>query len=275
MTRFLIWSLIAIASLCGLLVSAVGYVLLTTPRPTNIRDCFTTSMFQVNLCPRAPGYVRLRDISSHIRSAVIVSEDGSFYSHQGIDWFEMRESFEKNWQKGEFARGGSTITQQLAKNLYLTPEKSLLRKVREALITVQIEGLLSKDEILEKYFNVVEFGPHLFGIGKAANFYFQKSPSQLSIAEGAFLAFLLPNPEKYSISFQRKKLTKFAHSRMAQIIGRMRSFGKINDAEYQSALVELALFFGPSNDGTTAPPDLLEADPDDPGLDDAPKPDNP
>jgi monofunctional biosynthetic peptidoglycan transglycosylase len=242
--KFLAFSTIAFVCVIGLIVSVVAYVLLSTPRPTNIRGCFTTEMFQVNLCPKGPNYVRSKDISTNIKNAVIVSEDGNFYGHQGIDWFEMRESFNTNWERGSFARGGSTITQQLAKNLYLSSEKSLLRKVREAIIALQIETILSKDEILEKYLNVVEFGPNLYGIGPASRFYFGKSASQLTAAESAFLAFLLPNPKKYSVSFRKKLLTPFARGRLKEIVSRLGRYHKISGDDLTTALYQVDHFYG-------------------------------
>jgi monofunctional biosynthetic peptidoglycan transglycosylase len=233
----------------GLIASGIGYILLSTPRPSNIRDCITTEMFHVRLCPQDSSYVKLKNISPNLKNAVIASEDGAFYSHQGIDWFEMRESFEKDWEKGEFARGGSTLTQQLAKNVYLNQEKSMLRKLHEAIIALQLEGILSKDEILEKYLNVVQFGEKLYGAGPASRHYFAKPPSELDVAESAFLAFLLPSPERYSTSFKHKKLTSFARSQMREIVGRMYRYKKISDDQHQEALNEIDHFFGPPSAG--------------------------
>ncbi len=253
MVKFFVYLAIAVACFVGLIGAGVGTFLLTTPRPTNIRGCLTTELFKVKLCPKNSNYVRLRDISPYMKTAVIVSEDGAFYSHQGIDWFELRESINRNLEKGEYARGGSTITQQLAKNVYLTAEKSLFRKAREAIIAVQLEKTLSKDEILEKYLNVVEFGNNIFGVTDAAGYYFKKHPSQLSIAESAFLAFLLPSPKKYSVSHARKKLTPFARSQMRRIVERMQKFKKISEEEQTLALAEIDGFFGEPAVWPTAP----------------------
>ncbi|MEK7358241.1 MAG: biosynthetic peptidoglycan transglycosylase [Bdellovibrionota bacterium] len=244
MFRFLIN--IAIALSCAVIVAGIciGLFLASTPRPTDIKGCLTTKMFEVRLCPGEPGYVRLKDVSVQARNAIVVSEDGAFYDHAGFDWVELRSSMEKNMEKGEYARGGSTITQQLAKNVYLSSEKSMLRKAREALITIQIEKLLTKDEILEKYLNVVEFGDKLYGIGKASQYYFRKPPSQLTAAEGAFLAFLLPSPKKYSVSFRNKQLTKFAAKQTAEIVNRLHRFKKIDDSQHEAALAEVRSLFG-------------------------------
>lgn len=252
MFRFTITFVIAISCLLGLAIAAVALLLLTTPRPTNLKGCLTTSMFHVHLCPQKESYAKLREISPYMKNAVIVSEDGAFYTHKGIDWFEMRESFERNWERGGFARGGSTITQQLAKNVYLSGEKSILRKVREVIIAVQIEATLTKDEILEKYLNVVEFGPKLYGVKNAARHYFGKTPGDLTVAESAFLAFLLPNPQHYSISFKKKHLSRFARSQMKIIIERLYRFHKVDEIAYSQGMDQLANFFGEA-----APPDTL------------------
>jgi len=210
----------------------------------------------VHLCPKDVNYVRLSEISKHARNAVIVSEDGTFYSHHGFDWDELQKSMEKDLDQGGFARGGSTLTQQLAKNVYLSSEKSVFRKLREAMITVQLEKTLSKDEILEKYLNVVEFGDHLYGIKPASAYYFHKSPSELTPAEGAFLAFLLPNPKKYSQSFRQKKLTKFAGHQVRVIVDRLYSFKKITELEHIGAVTEVDQLFGPDLQGPISePPD--------------------
>lgn len=238
---------IAIAIACAVLVIgiSVGLFLASTPRPTDIKGCLTTKMYEVRLCPTEPGYVKLRDVSNAARNAIVVSEDAAFYGHQGFDWVEMKNSMDKNMEKGTYARGGSTITQQLAKNVYLSYEKSMLRKAREALITIQLEKMLTKDEILEKYLNVVEFGEKIYGIGKASHYYFKKPPSQLTPAEGAFLAFLLPSPKKYSVSFRQKHLTKFAEKQISEIVNRLYRFKKIDEAQLEISLAEVRSMFGP------------------------------
>jgi monofunctional biosynthetic peptidoglycan transglycosylase len=235
---------IAVVSVIGLIAVAIIWLFVSTPQPSNIKGCLTTTLFQVHLCPTDPNYVKIEQVSSAAKNAVLVSEDSAFYDHHGIDWFELQQSAEKNWKKNEFARGGSTITQQLAKNVYLSSEKSILRKVREVIITVQLEKSLTKNEILEKYLNVVEFGPNLYGIGKASRFYFGKTPSALTAAEGAFLAFLLPNPKDYSVSYRNKKLSRYAHSQMRIIVDRLHRFKKIGADEHQAAVYQVNHFYG-------------------------------
>jgi monofunctional biosynthetic peptidoglycan transglycosylase len=200
-------------------------------------------MYHVHICPKDPSYTPIREIPHGVKMAVVVSEDGSFYDHNGFDWFELRESFKKDMKTGHFSRGGSTITQQLAKNLYLTKEKSLFRKIREAIIASQIEEILSKEEILEKYFNVVEFGPGVYGIKAAAQFYFSKRVSELSITDGAWLAMLLPNPTKKYQIFSKGTLSPFARREITKIINRLVSFRKISQASADESLMEMDVLF--------------------------------
>ncbi len=236
------------ACFIGVVLAVIASVLLSTPQPSDIRDCITAKMHEVRLCPADKSYTRFKGISPYIRHAVIVSEDSSFYDHSGLDFHELKKSFEENLKAGRFARGGSTITQQLAKNVYLSSEKSLFRKAREALLAVRIEKTLKKDEILEKYLNVVEFGPDIHGVEAATRFYFGKKPSDVSVLEGAWLAFVLPNPKKYSTSFRKRELTKFARSQLKIIVQRMARFGRIASHEEQEALDQLQNMFKPAAD---------------------------
>ena len=139
-------------------------------------------------------WVPLSTIPKHVRMAVLVSEDGSFFSHAGVDWHEVWESVETNWEEGRIVRGGSTITQQLAKNLYLSTSKDPIRKFKELLITWILEARLTKKRILELYLNIIEWGPGMFGIEAAAQRHFQKPASRLTMEEGARLAAVIPSP---------------------------------------------------------------------------------
>lgn len=246
-------SLAVVAAGFALIVAAVSWFLLTTPDAKDLDQCITAQMFKVPLCPRSSAYVRLGGISKHMQNAILVAEDGSFYDHDGIDWVELKSSFETNLARRRFARGGSTITQQLAKNVYLTADKTLIRKLREALIAIRIEKLYGKTLILEKYLNVVEFGPRIFGIKAAAATYFKKSPAQLDLAEAAWLAMLLPNPEKYGVSFRTQKMTPFAVRRMSQILDRILARGKADPLETDLAKEKVKSLFG-----APAPPPALD-----------------
>ncbi len=142
-------------------------------------------------------WVPLSHISPHLQRAVIAAEDASFFSHEGFDWKAIKDAALHNLEAGEIRRGGSTITQQLAKNLYLSPERSLLRKVREALITRSLEHRLSKRRILELYLNVAEWGRGVYGAEAAARHHFGKSARDLTAEEAALLAAILPAPRRH------------------------------------------------------------------------------
>ena len=142
-------------------------------------------------------WVALANVPRHVRMAVLVAEDRTFYSHAGVDWYEIRESAATNWEKGRIVRGGSTITQQLAKNLYLSTSRDPIRKLKELLITWMLESTLSKKRILELYLNIIEWGHGIFGIEAAAQRYFHKPASKLSMDEGARLAAVIPSPLRH------------------------------------------------------------------------------
>ena len=229
-------------SLAVLLVVAAAISLLTLPDVGVMETCFTTAMYEVNLCPESEHYVKLKNISSYMVHAVIAAEDGSFYSHKGFDWHELKRSFDEDLASGQFHRGGSTLTQQLAKNLFLSREKNLWRKAKEAYLAHAIEKRYDKNFILEKYLNVVEFGENLYGVKDAAKKYFKKAPSDLTPLDAAWLAMLLPSPKKYSQSFRNGALTPFSRRMVGIILKRMQSFGKLSPAAYQVAQDEINKF---------------------------------
>ncbi|HSE58508.1 MAG TPA: monofunctional biosynthetic peptidoglycan transglycosylase [Nitrospiraceae bacterium] len=142
-------------------------------------------------------WVPLSRVSPHLQRAVIAAEDAQFFSHEGFDWEGVREAAIKNLEAGKVVHGGSTITQQLAKNLYLSSERSLLRKAQEALITRSLEHHLSKRRILELYLNVAEWGRGVYGAEAAAQHHFHKSALELTEEEAATLAAILPSPRRY------------------------------------------------------------------------------
>jgi len=139
-------------------------------------------------------WIPLSRLPAYATKAVVVAEDGTFYEHGGIDWFEVQASIRKNVRERRAARGASTITQQLAKNLYLSTSKTPMRKVKEIIITLLLEHELSKSRILEIYLNVIEFGRGVFGIEAAARTYFGKSASALTLDEAVRLAAVIPRP---------------------------------------------------------------------------------
>ena len=142
-------------------------------------------------------WVPYNRISAHLKRAAIAAEDGKFLTHRGFDWDGMRAAYEKNVREGEIVSGGSTITQQLAKNLFLSGERAWWRKLQEAAITVMLETIMSKRRILEVYLNVVEWGDGVFGAEAAARYHFGVPASQLTAEQAARLAVMLPSPRKY------------------------------------------------------------------------------
>lgn len=142
-------------------------------------------------------WIEYSRISTQLKRAVVASEDANFTEHEGVDWEAIEKAYKENVRQGKFARGGSTITQQLAKNLFLSSERSYVRKAQELVITYMIEALWDKRRILEVYLNVVEWGDGIFGAEAAARQYFNISASQLSAEQAARLAAYLPNPKRY------------------------------------------------------------------------------
>jgi monofunctional biosynthetic peptidoglycan transglycosylase len=161
-------------------------------------------------------WVPYEQISIHLKRAVIAAEDDKFIDHEGFDWEGIQKAIEKNQKKGRMVAGGSTISQQLAKNLFLSPSRSYFRKAEEAIITVMIEALWDKRRILEVYLNVVEWGNGIFGCEAAAQRYYRIPAAQLAPAQAARLAVMLPNPRKYEKSYGPRLA---AHA--ARIQGRM------------------------------------------------------
>jgi monofunctional glycosyltransferase len=153
-------------------------------------------------------WVPYTQISNNLRRAVLVAEDSGFYDHEGIDLEQLKASLELNWEEGKFLRGGSTITQQLAKNLYLSPSKNPIRKLKELLITRRLEASLTKRRILEIYLNVIEWGDGIFGCEAAARTYFGKPASALSPEEAALLAGAIINPREHSPAHPTARLRR-------------------------------------------------------------------
>ncbi len=151
-------------------------------------------------------WVEYGRIAESLKRAVVVSEDINFFSHSGFDWGEVRNAIDDAIERREAPRGASTLTQQLAKNLWLSPSRSPLRKAREFLLTRQLEEHLSKRRILEVYLNIVEFGEGVFGCGAASRHFFGKSASSLTRREAARLAAVLPRPRSWRADGQEPSL---------------------------------------------------------------------
>ncbi|HEX9396974.1 MAG TPA: monofunctional biosynthetic peptidoglycan transglycosylase [Burkholderiales bacterium] len=159
-------------------------------------------------------YVR---ISAHLKRAVVAAEDAKFLDHEGFDWLAIQKALEKNVQQGKAVAGASTISQQLAKNLFLSGERSLLRKGEEALITWMLEAVMSKRRILELYLNYAEWGEGVFGAESAARYHFGIGAAALNPEEAAWLAAILPSPRRY----KRGEITPYSAQRAAAIASHM------------------------------------------------------
>jgi len=222
--------------LVSFIVGAVAYFYVTLPDVAQLKqkNPKTTALMELRdeeykkkniRGARQQIWVSYSAISDHLKKAVLVSEDAAFFSHQGVDVNELKAALKKDWETMSFSRGGSTITMQLAKNLYLNPSKNPLRKVREIVIAHQLERALSKRRIFEIYLNVVEWGRNIYGIEAASRHYFGKSAAALEPLEAATLAALLPNP--------RNSRDRSIVSRRNLILSRLASVGYLTNEEFQ------------------------------------------
>ncbi len=202
-------------------------------------------------------------ISPSLRRAVLVAEDNQFYEHEGVDVEAMKEAVKRDWKRRKLTHGGSTITQQLAKNLYLSPSRNPIRKVREYFIARSLEKHLSKKRILEIYLNVVEMGERVYGAEAAARHYFGVSAAGLSPGQAALLAGCLPNPRVMNPADPNKRL----RARQRMILSRMKRWGYLVEKEVLTEpKPEAQSPEGPPSTGTTSPeipdPDLTPPDTD-------------
>lgn len=182
-------------------------------------------------------WVPLTAISPHLKNAVLTAEDPNFYHHHGLDLYAIKLAMEENWEEKSIVRGASTITQQLVKNLYLSPSQNPMRKWNEAILTLRVERCVSKNRLLEIYLNVIEWGEAVYGVEAASRKYFGKSASGLDPAESALLAAMIPNPiarnpYKWNPKLQKKK---------NWVLKLMWKTGKIGKSQYDSAVQERIL----------------------------------
>lgn len=204
---------------------------LTTEYPHVIIPQDLTDSADYELKEKKPDYwVTLNQISSYGKWAIILSEDWGFYNHQGVDFEELKKAIDESVKERRLVRGASTISQQVVKNVFLSSSRSIIRKIHEIILTQKMEKVVEKRRILEVYFNIVEFGPKIYGIRNASYHYFRKHPSALNPREAAFLAMLLPSPKRYYISFKNRQLTAFARSRIRSILQKMK-WGRIISEE--------------------------------------------
>ncbi len=184
--------------------------------------------------PGNPAFLPYAETPPHVVRAVTASEDAGFFAHRGFDFREIANAIAERGR----VRGASTISQQLAKNLFLSPERTLSRKVREALGTIALEASVGKARLLEIYLNIAEWGPGVYGIGEAARFWFDKDPRALTPRESAFLATVIPAPRRFHARLHRSGITPWWNARIDDVLGKMRVQGALDDAQLAAALAE-------------------------------------
>jgi hypothetical protein len=199
---------------------------------------------RINVGAGAPDFVPLSEVPPLFVRMLLVSEDAGFFGHPGVDVAEIPAAWAENVERGRFARGASTITQQLARNLFLSREKSYARKVEEAALALVLDAAVPKARILEIYLNVIEWGPGLYGLGPAARHYFGKHPSQLTAKEMAFLVCLVPSPVRYHVAHRMGHVGPGMEQLVQNLLARLRSLDALSEEDYQRAAAE-ELFFAP------------------------------
>lgn len=186
--------------------------------------------------PKNPGWTSLDSMPDELKWAVIVAEDANFYEHSGIDVPALKEAIKYDLKRKRLAHGASTITQQLAKNLFLSRDKSIRRKLREMVIAVRLERELTKGRILELYLNVVELGPLVYGMGHGARYHFDKPVHMLTPAEAAFLAAMLPGPR---VAYNPETKAAKVRQRAERLLNLLRLRQIITEDEIAEALIQL------------------------------------
>ena len=180
--------------------------------------------------PQNPNFVPIADLPRFVSRAVTTSEDAGFWFHPGFDFDEMRESL-IDAAEGSRVRGASTLTQQLAKNLFLSRERTFARKVREALFTLALEASLPKARLMEIYLNIIEWGPGIYGLGEASRHYFGVNPRQLTVQQAAFLATIIPNPVRYHVFYEKGRLTPNWQHRVRDLVRKLETNGFIDSGQ--------------------------------------------
>lgn len=205
--------------------------------------------------PGTRGYVPLEQVPLVVQAAAYGTEDLAFYKHKGFRLGLIRRAIILILERGYYAYGGSTISQQLVKNLFLSREKTMARKLEEAVIVWQMEKVVPKERILELYLNCIEYGPRIWGITQASQTYFGKHPSQLGILEAAFLMGLKPDPKYGYLQYARGGLNAHWRKQLDRVLKRLLDMGSISRAEYDTALQTTLHFKSRSEDGQPAQPD--------------------
>ena len=211
------------------------------------------SVFEMSSGPGSGNWTPLAAVSPYLIHAVVGHEDGGFFGHEGFAVYAIRGALKRNLQEGRYVVGASTITMQLAKNLFLRREKTLARKVQEVLLTWWLESALTKAEILELYLNVIEYSPGVYGVTRAAEHYFGREPRELSPTESAYLATILPNPKGLQASYQQGSLTAAMRNRISRFLSHLHERNRIDAEALAYGMAELdTLRFGAAAAGDAA-----------------------
>ncbi len=182
-------------------------------------------------------WVDIDSVNRNFLYSVVMSEDSTFFEHAGINYDAIVNSAIMNLKKKKYEYGASTISQQVVKNLFLSDEKSVIRKAKEILITNALEKRFQKNQILEIYFNIAELGPDLYGIGEASRHYFEKSPTDINAAEGAFIALMLPSPRKMHFTiFENHNLSGKNRKKLRRVLGDLHANDYISTQQYREYL---------------------------------------
>jgi len=192
----------------------------------------------IDVSPASPDFVPLREVPPLLVRTLLLGEDAGFFGHHGIDLAEVPSAVLTDWSRGTPARGASTITQQLAKNLFLSREKRLGRKLQEVALALLLDSALGKERILEIYLNVIEWGPGVYGLRPAARRYFSKDPAELTPGQMALLVALVPGPVKYQRSLATGTPSPGFRPLVDRLLAKLRSVDAISEEEYETALAE-------------------------------------
>jgi len=213
------------------------------------------SVFEMETGPGTTEWTSLHEISPFLVHSVIAHEDAAFFRHSGFAPWAIRDALVRNLRERRYVLGASTITMQLVKNVFLRREKTLARKVQEVLLTWWVERSMTKEQILELYLNVIEYGPHVYGVRHAAAYYFGRTPAELTPAESAYLAMILPNPPAFHEQYVAGAVPPSFARRVQRFLGSLRERGRIDEEAYALGVEELtAMSF--SRDGERVGPAL-------------------
>jgi penicillin-binding protein 1A len=192
----------------------------------------------IDVSPASPDFIAFPDIPPLFVRTLLLGEDSGFFGHSGLDLSEVPAAILTNWARGGAARGASTISQQLAKNLFLSRDKQMGRKLQELSLALLLEARLRKERILEIYLNVIEWGPDLYGLRPAARLYFDQDPRDLTPGQMALLVALIPGPVKYQRSLASGHPSRGFRPLVDGLLAKLRSVDALSEEDYQAALAD-------------------------------------